>query len=47
MNEFKREIEIVKKECARDPGARASWIGIGLLLGLCVFLGLLMLPFLL
>ena len=47
MNGFKREIEIVKKECDRDPGACASWIGIGILLGLCVFLGLLMLPFLL
>lgn len=47
MNELKREIEIIKEECARDPGARASWIGIGLMLGLCVLLGLLMLPLLL
>lgn len=43
MGEIKREIEVVKKQCARNPGARANWIGIGLMLGLCVFLGLLML----
>lgn len=43
MGELKRELEVVKKQCARDSGARANWIGIGLLLGLCVFLGLLML----
>lgn len=42
MNEFKREIETVQKEYAR-----ASWIGMGFLLGLCVVLGRLMLPFLL
>lgn len=41
MGEFKREIEIIKEECARNPGACASWIGIAILFGICCLLGLL------
>lgn len=40
MGELKREWEVIKKECAQDPGARASWIGIAIMLGICVLLGL-------
>lgn len=37
MNELRREIEVIKRQCERDPGSRASWtmilifLGIGLL----------------
>lgn len=47
MGEWKREIELVKKQCARDPGARANWIAILIGLGVCVVPGVLMLPLIL
>lgn len=40
MGELKREWEVIKKECTQDPGARASWIGIAIMLGICVLIGL-------
>ncbi|WP_295764160.1 hypothetical protein [uncultured Oscillibacter sp.] len=47
MNELRRELEILKRQCKDDPGIRAGWIMIGILLGPCVIGCLLMLPFIL
>ena len=39
MGELKREIEVIRQHCARDPGAKANWTYILILLGICVVLG--------
>ena len=39
MGELKREIEVIRQQCARDPGAKANWSYILLLLGVGVVLG--------
>ena len=39
MGELKREIEVIKQQCAQDPGAKANWSYILLLLGVCVMFG--------
>ena len=39
MGELKREIEVIRQQCARDPGAKANWTYILILLGLCVVFG--------
>lgn len=39
MGELKREIEIIRQQCARDPGAKANWTYILILLGICVVFG--------
>ena len=44
MSELKREWDIIKRQCERDPGDRASWIGILILLIITIVSGLLMLP---
>ena len=41
MGELKREIEVIRQQCTRDPGAKANWSYILLLLGVCAVLGLL------
>jgi len=47
MNELKREFDVIKRQCENDPGSRASWTMIAVLLGFCVIGSLLMLPFIL
>lgn len=47
MNELRREIEVLKRQCENNPGARAGWIMIGIMLVPCVIVCLLMLPSLL
>lgn len=39
MGELKREIEVIRQQCARDPGAKANWTYILILLGICVVFG--------
>lgn len=39
MGELKREIEVIKQQCAQYPGAKANWSYILLLLGVCVMFG--------
>lgn len=39
MGELKREIEVIRQQCARDPGAKANWTYILILLGVCVVFG--------
>lgn len=41
MGELKRELEVIKQQCAQDPGAKANWSYILLLLGVCVMFGVL------
>ena len=41
MGELKREIEVIRQQCARDPGAKANWTYILILLGICVVFGVL------
>ena len=44
MKELRREIELLKRQCENNPGIRAGWIMIGLMLVPCVIACLLMLP---